>query len=175
MEPNNYIRFSDTVEESSGGLGGLGYCMDDDDIQWLTSFNAKAEGSSGGGAEGAASPAVNGHNNGTTPNQGRGMRVKGKEREKAETPAPLCISEDTFEFVMGVLEKHAEDTIPMLHTVSENGLIAAVSVLTSAYRTLIFSRRFPPLNLSSLHRYLLLSFPAMKLSKACLKSKHLHG
>ena len=43
-EPHGYIRFSDTVEESSCGQGGLGYCMDDEDEQWLKAFNSKAEG-----------------------------------------------------------------------------------------------------------------------------------
>jgi hypothetical protein len=30
----------------------------------------------------------------------------------------VYISEDHFEFIMGVLEKNVEDNVPMLHTVS---------------------------------------------------------
>ncbi|WRT68052.1 uncharacterized protein IL334_005027 [Kwoniella shivajii] len=144
VEPVNYIRFSDTVEESSGGWGGLGYCMDDKDYKWLNEFNSKAEGSSGTTANGHGSTSVNGHTNGETKNigngnpqtplkenhvtnnqsqaptsAGRGMRAKGKEKEKEKNdnvPTPLFISEDTFEYIMGVLEKYAEDSVPMLHT-----------------------------------------------------------
>ncbi|WVF68779.1 hypothetical protein IAT40_003551 [Kwoniella sp. CBS 6097] len=124
VEPVNYIRFSDTVEESSGGWGGLGYCMDDKDVKWLNEFNAKAEGSSGAnGANGdvkgspQTSTGKDGQNATQSPSIGRGMRAKGKEKEKSENvPTHLFISEDTFEYIMGVLEKFAEDSVPMLHT-----------------------------------------------------------
>nr|XP_031864462.1 uncharacterized protein CI109_000376 [Kwoniella shandongensis]KAA5531534.1 hypothetical protein CI109_000376 [Kwoniella shandongensis] len=126
VEPVNYIRFSDTVEESSGGWGGLGYCMDDKDVKWLNEFNAKAEGSSGGEANGtvaASSPQTplkeSQQGGNQPPSAGRGMRAKGKEKEKEKNesaPAPLFISEDTFEYIMGVFEKYAEDSVPMLHT-----------------------------------------------------------
>jgi enhancer of polycomb-like protein len=103
VEPTNYIRFSDTVEEASCGLGGLGYCMDDEDEAWLKEFNSKAEGGS------ASTP--------TSPVQGRNeRRTKGKEKEKGDGPSSLFITEDTYEYIMGVLEKHTEDTVPMLHT-----------------------------------------------------------
>jgi enhancer of polycomb-like protein len=104
-EPTNYIRFSDTVEESACGAGGLSYCMDDTDMAWLASFNGKAEG--GSGDSGAP----------TSPTNGRTERraAKGKEKEK-DVPASLNISEDVFEYIMGVLEKHAEDAVPTLHT-----------------------------------------------------------
>lgn len=93
--------------------------MDDEDVEWLNCFNSKAEGSSGIGGDGSlTSPATNGHANGNGhTSQGRPVRIKGKEREKAETPAPLFIPEDVFEYVMGVLEKHVEDSFPALHTV----------------------------------------------------------
>lgn len=106
-EPANFIRFSDTVEQSSEGLGGLGYCMDDEDAHWLAVFNAKGEGSSG--ESGAAAPAKE--------SQGRPQRhkEKGKEKEK-EIPAALNITEDVFEYVMGVMEKNAETSAPTLHT-----------------------------------------------------------
>ncbi|WWC71031.1 uncharacterized protein I206_104984 [Kwoniella pini CBS 10737] len=123
VEPVNYIRFSDTVEESSGGWGGLGYCMDDKDYKWLNEFNSKQEGSSGSTAT-ATSPQTpfketNGNAPNHTPSAGRGMRAKGKEKEKDKSdgvPTSLFISEDTFEYIMGVLEKYAEDSVPMLHT-----------------------------------------------------------
>ncbi|WVQ96306.1 hypothetical protein IAU59_003410 [Kwoniella sp. CBS 9459] len=123
VEPVNYIRFSDTVEESSGGWGGLGYCMDDRDVKWLNEFNAKAEGSSGanGDASVKGSPQTplskDGQNPSQSPSIGRGMRAKGKEKERSDNvPTHLFISEDTFEYIMGVLEKFAEDSVPMLHT-----------------------------------------------------------
>ena len=86
--------------------------MDDEDIRWLTGFNAKAEGSSG---ETAQSPLR--ESTGQNQMPPRPSRNKGKEREK-ETPAPVFIAEDTFEYIMGVLEKNVEDNVPMLHTVS---------------------------------------------------------
>ncbi|WVW84986.1 hypothetical protein I302_107022 [Kwoniella bestiolae CBS 10118] len=129
VEPTNYIRFSDTVEESSGGWGGLGYCMDDKDCKWLNEFNSKQEGSSGSSTttNGDHKPSVNGSpstplkesTNQPPSSAGRGMRAKGKEKEKEKNeglPTSLFISEDTFEYIMGVLEKYAEDSVPMLHT-----------------------------------------------------------
>ena len=90
--------------------------MDDEDVRWLAGFNAKAEGSSG---EPPQSPIRDGSGQGQMqpPSAGRPSRNKGKEREKG-TPALVFISEDTFEFVMGVLEKYVEDNVSMLHTVS---------------------------------------------------------
>ncbi|ORY30601.1 enhancer of polycomb-like-domain-containing protein [Naematelia encephala] len=117
VEPTGYIRFSDTVEESSGGWGGLGYCMDDEDERWLTTFNAKAEGSSGGDQPPPSpSPLRDSQGVNQPAGMGRPSRMKGKGREEKDAPAALYISEDTFEYIMGVLEKHAEDSVPMLHT-----------------------------------------------------------
>jgi enhancer of polycomb-like protein len=94
--------------------------MDEDDEKWLNAFNAKAEGGSGGGGDTVSSPLreTSGHNQPIS--AGRERRIKGKEREKErETPiTSLSISEDIFEYVMGMMEKYVEDTIPMLHTVS---------------------------------------------------------
>jgi len=118
-EPHGFIRFSDTVEEASGGMGGLGYCMDDRDEEWLTAFNAKAEGGSG---ESTLSPLKDSKVDNAMPpppSLGRPKREKGKEKEKEEKVlTPINISEDVFEFIMGMLEKNAEDNVPMLHTVS---------------------------------------------------------
>jgi enhancer of polycomb-like protein len=103
----------------------LGYCADDEDLVWLKGFNLKAEGSSGGdGASGSGSGSIaqsplresrSGENAMFPP--GRPSRGKGKEREKDGPAPPVYISEDTFEYVMGVLEKNAEDSVPTLHTV----------------------------------------------------------
>ena len=115
-EPLNYIKFSDTVEESSGGWGGLGYCMDDDDTEWLNSFNAKAEGSSGtANAEG--SPLKETSQNQPASASRERRNPKGKDKEE-KAPTPISINPDTFEYVMGVMEKYAEDRVPTLHTVS---------------------------------------------------------
>lgn len=95
--------------------------MDEEDEKWLTGFNAKAEGASG--TETASSPL----RETSTPNQplsARERRGKGKEKEKErDVPTILSISEDIFEYVMGMMEKYVEDTIPMLHTVSHSGLV----------------------------------------------------
>jgi len=117
-EPNSYVRFSDTVEESSGGWGGLGYCLDDEDLEWLRGFNSKAEGSSGSGDVGASPLREKVGENTMPPPAGRPSRGKGKEKEKDGPAPPVFISEDTFEYIMGVLEKNAADSVPMLHTVS---------------------------------------------------------
>lgn len=95
--------------------------MDDKDVLWLTNFNSKAEGGSG---EQVGSPLKDSKADNSMPpppTVGRPKREKGKEKEK-ETPAPVYISEDVFEYIMGVLEKHAEEKVPMLHTVSSQGV-----------------------------------------------------
>lgn len=120
-EPVNYVRYSETVEESCAGTGGLGYCMDEEDETWLTGFNSKAEGGSGGNESVVASPLreTGGHNQAPV-SAGRERRMKGKdkEKEKESAPSPVYISEDLFEYVMGMLEKFVDDMIPTLHTVS---------------------------------------------------------
>jgi len=102
--------------------------MDEDDEKWLTGFNAKAEGASG--TEPASSPL----RETSTPNQPlapRERRTKGKDKEKErDVPTTLTISEDTFEYVMGMMEKYVEDMIPMLYTVSPSrALRASLTVL----------------------------------------------
>ena len=87
--------------------------MDDRDEEWLTSFNAKAQGGSGENGEVKTENGTSG-----PPSAGRPSRNKGKDKDReSSVPAPLFISEDLFEFIMGVLEKHTEDSVPMLHTV----------------------------------------------------------
>jgi hypothetical protein len=84
--------------------------MDDADVAWLKAFNAKEEGTSEGAVAAAnASPSsiVNGVK----------TKLKGKDKEK-EANGPLKISEDEFEYVMGMLELWTDRNVPMLHTVS---------------------------------------------------------
>lgn len=88
--------------------------MDDEDMRWLNGFNSKAEGGSGSSATANGGGADAG-----SPLNGRERRIKGKDREK-EAPTTLTISEDVFEYVMGMMEKFTEDTVPMLHTVSRH-------------------------------------------------------
>nr|ODN91801.1 hypothetical protein L203_01053 [Cryptococcus depauperatus CBS 7841] len=126
-KPYTFIRFSDTVEESCCGWGGLGYCMDDADVKWLQEFNSKAEGSSG---------------DIKNEKEGRAMRAKGKEKDK-DAPAALVISEDMFEYVMGILEKYTEDNVPMLHT--DLSLLPSFSAVETMFSTPI-SPSFLPNN-----------------------------
>ena len=105
--------------------------MDDADEKWLKTFNGKAEGGSGdGGANASPSPlkdrADYGNSMGPPLSAGRPSRGKGKEKEDKPQlpPTPIFISEGTFEFIMGILEKHAEDSAPMLHTVRPSFLDA---------------------------------------------------
>ncbi|EIW67543.1 hypothetical protein TREMEDRAFT_33468 [Tremella mesenterica DSM 1558] len=137
FEPINYIKFSDTVEEACQGIGGLGYCMDEEDLKWLNEFNEKGEGGSG-------SPLKE-----TSMNQplsaGRERR-KGKEKEKEkdkdkETQMVLEIKMDIFEFVMGVLEKYVEDMVPMVHT--NLSLLPTFTDVESFFSTPIPASFFP--------------------------------
>lgn len=115
FDPSSYVRFSDTVEETSGGPAGLGYTytLDERDDEWLKNNNrlARGEGTSASGASangGNASPS----------DAGRGARGKGKdrEREKEETVVPV-LTEDEFELVMALMERWTDEKFPTLHTV----------------------------------------------------------
>ena len=95
--------------------------MDDEDEQWLKAFNSKAEGGSGTVPQSPLKEAKS--ENSMGPPNSRPRREKGKEKEKetdrSTTPAqPIFISEDSFEFVMGVLEKYTQDNVPTLDMVS---------------------------------------------------------
>lgn len=86
--------------------------MDERDEEWLKEFNAKQEGSSSVKQE----PYANGTSNG----KDGGKSKKGKEKDKKddkEGTGALKISEDVFEYVMGMLELWTEKNVPMLHTV----------------------------------------------------------
>lgn len=101
--------------------------MDDEDEKWLADFNGKQQGGSGSSgstsaAAAADSPVREGKEN-VPVSAGRERRGKGKDKEKEKEsvsapPPPLVISDDAFEFVMGMLEKYADDITPAIHTVS---------------------------------------------------------
>ena len=104
--------------------------MDDEDERWLADFNGKQQGGSGSGGVGngadpGASPVREKEGKENVPvSAGRERRGKGKdkekEREQAAPPPPLVITEEAFEYVMGVLEKYTDDNVPTLHTVSSD-------------------------------------------------------
>lgn len=114
-EPSTYIRYSETVEQVSYGMGGFGYDMDDKDAEWLQAFNSKEEGSSGSAGQ-ATSNGVDGVQGNQAGRPSRGN--KGKDREKDQT-TPLRISDDEFEYIMGMFEKWIDKHVPMLHTVRD--------------------------------------------------------
>jgi hypothetical protein len=101
QDPSAYVRFSDTVEETSAGPSGLGfgYTLDERDDEWLRDNNRMARG------EGTSASAA------STPNGGR---AKGKEKEEIVVPA---MTEDEFELVMGLMERWTDEKYPTLHTV----------------------------------------------------------
>lgn len=101
QDPTSYVRFSDTVEETSAGPSGLGfgYTLDERDDEWLRDNNRMARGE-GTSANGAGTP--------------NGARAKGKEKEEIVVPA---MTEDEFELVMGLMEKWTDEKYPTLHTV----------------------------------------------------------
>jgi hypothetical protein len=135
--------------------------MDEEDEKWLIGFNAKAEGASG------TEPATSPLRESTTPNQplaARERRGKGKEKEKdkeRDVPTTLSISEDIFEYVMGMMEKYVEDTVPMLHTVSLER--------NSEYLNVLISRTSP-----SCHNFLLsnTSLPLPSLPRSTPLTKY---
>lgn len=119
IRPEQLIRSSETVEQLSHGWGGLNYVMDERDEVWLNEFNSKEEGTSSVKQE----PNANGTANGNHGVNGKSAKSKGKEKDKKDDKdgtGALKISEDIFEYVMGMLELWTEKNVPMLHTVSSS-------------------------------------------------------
>ncbi|KAF9242838.1 enhancer of polycomb-like-domain-containing protein [Melanogaster broomeanus] len=116
IQPEAYIRTSETVEEAlSGGLNDLfTYYMDERDDEWLARNNEEARGE-GTSAQGAVSAS------GTTTRSGpqRSAKAKGKEPESAQA---VAITEDEFELVMGIFEKVTHDKTEFLHHGLESGM-----------------------------------------------------
>ncbi|CAE6500434.1 unnamed protein product [Rhizoctonia solani] len=98
-EPEGYIRFSDTIEETQveAVAAGCTYYMDEVDAEWLAKNNAEL-------ADAARA---------SSPSRGppRSAKARGKE---PESPS-VAISEDEFELVMGVLERITDERHPCLH------------------------------------------------------------
>ncbi|KIJ67208.1 hypothetical protein HYDPIDRAFT_25680 [Hydnomerulius pinastri MD-312] len=116
VQPDSYIRSSETVEEacSSALIDAFTYFMDERDKDWLDRNNEEARGE-GTSAQGALSA------NGTTARSGpgRSAKAKGKEPESAQA---VAITEDEFELVMGVFEKVTHDKTEFLHHGLESGM-----------------------------------------------------
>jgi enhancer of polycomb-like protein len=110
VDPNAFVKASDTVEESTEGtfLGGVVYDMDERDVEWLEKNNsiARGEGSS-------TSPAATARN---TPRISK-SRASGGKDTTTDRPA-FVITETEFELVMGLFEKFTEERFPYLHLVS---------------------------------------------------------
>jgi enhancer of polycomb-like protein len=103
-EPEGYIRFSDTVEETQVGAvaAGCTYYMDEVDAEWLTKNNAELT-----DAARASSPS-------------RGPPRSAKARGKEPESPSVAITEDEFELVMGILERITDERHPCLHAVSNH-------------------------------------------------------
>lgn len=73
-------------------------------MRFLEGYNEKEEGSS------------------SDAHGGRPVRGKGKDKEKTEGNGPIKMSEDLFEYIMGMMELWTEKNVPMLHTVRKYNL-----------------------------------------------------
>ena len=129
-DPNTYLRWSSTVEESiTNGLNnGFVYYMDECDKEWLDKNNEQARGE-GTSAQGAIS-SRSGHSQ-------RSSKAKGKEPDLS---APVVMSEDEFELVMAVFEKVTHDKTDYLYHGLERGM--AFPAFTDYQDT--FSAPLPP-------------------------------
>ncbi|KIJ13620.1 hypothetical protein PAXINDRAFT_116937 [Paxillus involutus ATCC 200175] len=115
-QPDAYIRFSETVEESlfTGLIDSFTYYMDERDKDWLDRNDEEARGE-GTSAQGAVSAP------GTTTRSGpqRSAKAKGKEPESAQA---VAITEDEFELIMGIFENVTHDKTEFLHHGLESGM-----------------------------------------------------
>jgi enhancer of polycomb-like protein len=109
VDPISYIRFSDTVEDTT--KGAVNYTMDEDDEDWLEDFNE---------------PFIK--------SREKGKGKEGEEKEKtvevydAFADAGKCLdelsepkselSEDNFEKIMELFEQVTDEKAPMAHVVS---------------------------------------------------------
>ncbi|KAG8748285.1 Enhancer of polycomb-like protein 1 [Ceratobasidium sp. 414] len=103
-EPEGYIRFSDTIEETQAGAiaGGCTYYMDEPDAEWLAKNNAELADAT------RSSP----------PPSARAPHRSAKARGKEPEALSVTISADEFELVMGILERLTDERYPCLHAVS---------------------------------------------------------
>lgn len=112
-DPVTYLKFSDTVEESTlfALANGFIYYMDERDEDWLERNNAEA-GGEGTSAQGAMS--------GASTRSGRASKAKGKD---PDIPQPVHMSEDEFELVMAIFEKVTHEKTEFLHHVSPHSCL----------------------------------------------------
>lgn len=121
VDPISYIRFSDTVEDTT--KGAVGYTMDEDDEDWLEEFNERFQCTS---------------------------REKGKEKEDGQEglegegeydafeDAGKCLdelsepkkglSEDDFEKIVELFESVTEEKAPMAHVVCSSSSLLSLSL-----------------------------------------------
>lgn len=105
VDPISYIRFSDTVEDTT--KGAVNYTMDEDDEDWLEVFNEKFSKSvdKGKGKEGEEKVEVY-----------DAFADAGKCLDELSDPkSPL--SEDDFEKIMELFEQVTDEKAPMAHVV----------------------------------------------------------
>lgn len=104
IDPGAFVKSSDSVEQSIEGflLNGISYDMDERDVAWLDKHNSAAKGE--GTSSGAGSP-----------DRSRAAKMRGKD-VAAEQPS-FVISENEFEFAMGLFEKITDEKCPYLHLV----------------------------------------------------------
>lgn len=131
--PSSYIRFSDTVEDT---LGGVLYTMDEEDESWLNWFNT--ENSSSFDPVGKTSSALdeNGKNR-------RSNSRKGKEKERTSTELEGLgrLGEDDFEAIMDHFEKTTEETVPGLHL--DTSRLPSLADFELSFDSLSISQRLP--------------------------------
>lgn len=119
VDPYTYIRFSDTVEDTT--TGAVEYTMDEDDEDWLEAYNAKFK----AGAKRAHTPSGGSASMPDDSPNGRSARKLKNEKarggvseDKSSSAEPGPISEDDFERVMEVMERTTDKKAPMAHVVS---------------------------------------------------------
>lgn len=132
VDPSSYIKFSDTVEEAQ--TGAVAYTMDEDDEDWLETFNAtfastaapvraSSPSASGLAAHAASSPVSTSTLPSTTESSAVGGKSKRKGdkgkgvEEKGKEVAVGPITDDEFEAVMELFERITEQKAPMAHVV----------------------------------------------------------
>lgn len=116
VDPNAYIKASDSVEQSIEGflLNGISYDMDERDVAWLDKHNSTAKG------EGTSASAG-------SPDRLRAAKMRGKDVPVPEQPS-FVITENEFELTMGLFEKFTDEKCPYLHLVSRSRFMFILSV-----------------------------------------------
>lgn len=108
VDPNAYVKASDSIEQSIEGflLNGISYDMDERDVAWLDKHNSAAKG------EGTSASAG-------SPDRLRAAKMRGKDASSPEQPS-FVITENEFELTMGLFEKFTDEKCPYLHLVSHS-------------------------------------------------------